>query len=201
MKSFSYALCLLLMGVGLFSKAQNFAEIKSGKNAKYTWLPEWNNYIAEEIRMEKHIFLNDSILPKEDIQLLCPNYFKATADEKIAFWVLVIAAMAKFESNFNPNSRFKEPAPLNVYSEGLLQLSYVDKANHKDLKLELDSSKNNILDPKINLQSGVKILGKQLLKRKTLFTSKHYYWSVLTNKKAEIIKFFQSNSTKFTFCK
>src|SRR5205085_11908336 len=129
---------------------------------------------------------------------LCPGFKNASVNDEKAFWALVIAAIAKYESNFNPNTRFKEPAPLNVYSEGLLQLSYGDEKNYKGVPI--DPIKKNILNPEINLTSGVIVLSTQIRKKKTLFTTKSFYWSVLTKKQKEITQFIKDHVSQLSFC-
>jgi transglycosylase-like protein with SLT domain len=135
----------------------------------------------------------------DQINALCPGFSKASDNEKKAFWVLVIAAIVKYESNFNPDTRFQEPASLNyVYSEGLLQLSYGDETRYKNMPL--DPVKKNILDPAVNLTSGVIILARQMERGKKLFTDKHFYWSVLTRKQVEIKQFIRRHLPQLQFC-
>lgn len=168
-----------------------FSKVSNGINKSFPWKYEWNYYIASEINNNREIFLNKDSLYYKDLIKLSPNYYSLSDPQKISFWTLLIASIAKFESNFNPNCRFKEDASLNnVYSEGLLQLSYGDEKRHN---IPLSTEKQNILDPETNLKSGVIIFAKQLKVRKKIFTNNHYYWSVLTNKENEIIIFFKKN--------
>src|SRR5690554_4004101 len=92
------------------------------KAGRFPWMYEWNKFIADEIIFYKERFVDNDSLYKRDLLRLCPCYYKATENQKIALWTLIFASIAKYESDFNPNTRFKEPPPLNVYSEGLLQL-------------------------------------------------------------------------------
>jgi hypothetical protein len=175
-----------------------FVEIEKGKALVYKWQPEWNKVIAEAIEKYGSILLDPESLPLTQINELCPGFKNGSANEKKAFWVLVIAAIAKYESNFDPSTRYKEGHPLYVYSEGLLQLSYGDEKNHAGLPI--DPAKQNILDPSVNLTSGVIILCNQLRKRKVLFTDKPYYWSVLSRKQADIKKFIRDHIAQLNFC-
>jgi hypothetical protein len=184
----------------LFSKsliAQTIV-INEGSSSRYRWKAEWNDYISEAIDLHGNFMLLNDSLPLTEISKLCPNFTTLDNQKKKLFWILFIASIAKYESNFNPTARFKEPPPLNVYSEGLLQLSYGDEKRYE--KLPIDTKLGNIMDPKVNLTSGVIILVKQLRVRKNLFTDKHYYWSVLTNKKAEISQFFQKHASLNSIC-
>jgi hypothetical protein len=174
-------------------------KIPAHAKSKYNWKDEWSQYAATEIRLQREVFLNDSIVPREDVLLLCPSYYTMSEQSKVNFWTLVIIAITKFESGFDPGSRYLEGAPINAYSEGLLQLSYGDENNYKGLFI--DKAKGNILDPEANLRSGVIILARQLKKKKKLFTKKSLYWSVLTKKKTEIITFFSALVDQVPGCK
>ncbi len=167
-----------------------FAVIKS--RTKLKWQTEWNRFVYDEVNRHKEVFITNPNLPKADIERLYPAFFSKTDEQKAAFWVLVIASIARFESGFDPTCSYLEPKPLNYYSLGLLQLSYIDTTAYR--LLPLNEKLKNITDPKVNLQSGVIILAKQLLKRQVLFTKKYYYWSVLSNKQEEIVAFFKANS-------
>lgn len=172
-----------------------FSKVSVGTNKK--WKYEWNYFVASEINNNRKIFIENDSLYKEDLIKLSPKYYDLTDNQKIAFWTLLIASITKFESNFDPNCRFREGASLNyVYSEGLMQLSYGDE---KRFNIPLSTEKQNILDPETNLRSGVIIFSKQLKIKNKIFLSKYYYWSVLTNKQNDIILFFQKNSKEFRF--
>ncbi|EPR67297.1 hypothetical protein [Cyclobacterium qasimii] len=138
----------------------------------YPWKYEWNKFISSEIIRHKEVFIDNDSIYKQDLVRLCPSYYNASENEKVALWTLLIASMAKFESNFNPNTRYQEPAPLNVFSEGLLQLSYGDETRYEDVPL--DPGKQNILIPEANLKTGVAIFAKQLEIRKSIFTNQHF---------------------------
>jgi hypothetical protein len=176
-----------------------FSKVNKGIKSNNTWVYEWNYFISSEILKYKDIFINNDSLYKNDILKLCPNYYSLSENNKIAVWTLLVASVAKFESNFDPNCRYKEDASLNyVYSEGLLQLSYGDETRYKNVPL--DPGEKNILMPEVNLRTGVVILARQLVIRKTIFTGKHFYWSVLTNKQNEIVKFFKDNINELNIC-
>jgi hypothetical protein len=174
-----------------------FATIESGRST-YKWYPEWNTVIADAIEAYGGILLDTEKVPMDQLKELCPEFSNADRNQRKAFWVLVIAAMAKYESNFNPNTRYKEGPPLNTYSEGLLQLSYGDEKRYS--QLPIDPAKQNILDPAVNLTSGIIILAKQIKDKKILFTTKSYYWSVLTKKQKEIKAFIKDHIDQLDFC-
>lgn len=71
----------------------------------------------------------------QDKEVFCPGYSKATPSQKANCWVLIVAAISKFESSFNPDSQFREPD--GNYSIGLLALSPGECPNapsHQSLK-------------------------------------------------------------------
>ncbi|HEX6371320.1 MAG TPA: transglycosylase SLT domain-containing protein [Longimicrobium sp.] len=113
-----------------------------------------------------------------------PGYNQLTADQQLKFWGELIVAMAKFESGWKPNVIFHEPAPLNIDSVGLLQLSYEDQPNYK---LEpLDRAKKSLEDPLVNLRCAVKIMARLVAKDRVVASGAKKqsrgaarYWSVL----------------------
>jgi hypothetical protein len=113
-----------------------------------------------------------------DIAQFCPNYARLSQADRAWAWALIISAIAKYESGFNPTVRYRERTMgrdpitgLPVYSEGLLQLSYQDaQANpdcnefdwHSDRALPPSDPRRTILDPAKNLRCGVRIMNRQV---------------------------------------
>jgi hypothetical protein len=177
----------------------SYAYAKITPNGKYSWADQWNLNISDAIDSHGTSLIDESVIPAGQMNTLCPGFYGAQPIEKKAVWALLFASIARYESGFDPNARFQEGPDLHyIFSEGLLQLSYGDEKNHKDCPI--DKSLNNILFPEINLQCGVAIMRDQLRVRKVIFTDKHYYWSVLTNKKAEITAFFKKHVDQLPFC-
>lgn len=132
----------------------------------------------------------------KDVADFCPNYSALSAEQKTSFWVYLVSAITKYESAFDPTSRMKEVGlgvdPVTkkqVYSEGLLQLSYQDALNYpfcsefnwsKDKLLAARDPKKTILDPYKNLQCGIRILNKLAAKKRLISFSGGHYWSTLT---------------------
>lgn len=101
-------------------------------------------------------------LEKGNPEQFIAGYGALAAGMKVKFWAELIVAMAKFESAWKPTTRFKEPAPLNVFSIGLLQLSYEDAAHYP---LEpLNPGAKSLEDPLVNLRCAVVILARLLEK-------------------------------------
>lgn len=104
------------------------------------------------------------------------NLFMYNPDKE--YWVNFVTACAYVESNYDRNCKYMEPSPLNYYSLGLLQLSYVDQ-NHYTF---CDLSGDKIFKVSNNLSCGLGILNKLVGKyKKPVFGSGHY-WSVLMPK-------------------
>lgn len=183
-----------------FSKDNNtdiYAKITP--NGKFAWQPDWNVFLSDAIDDHGTILVEENNIPADQMNTLCPGFFSASSMQKKAVWALLFASIARFESGFDPNAIYQEGPDLNnIFSEGLLQLSYGDEKNHENC--EINKTLQNILDPRVNLQCGVSIMRDQLKVRKVIFTDKHYYWSVLTNKKAEITAFFKKHVEQLTFC-
>lgn len=111
------------------------------------------------------------------------GYAKLSQDNRIRFWCELVIAMAWFESGWKPDTIYHEPAPLNMDSIGLLQLSYAD-AKHYPLE-PLDIARKSLQDPLVNLRCGVTILATLVAQNKTVAesTGQHKgaarYWSVI----------------------
>lgn len=131
-----------------------------------------------------------------DVEQFCPRYHTLTNHQRANFWGLLVSAMVKYESSFNPTLRYKESTmgtdPVtgqHVYSEGLLQLSYQDTqwASYcefdwsKDKHLAATDPKKTIFDPYKNLSCGIKILARQVVRRGKIAVkgSEGAYWAVL----------------------
>lgn len=110
------------------------------------------------------------VLKPTDARKFCPNGMNAHN------WVHLLAAMAKFESGFDPNQVYRESFGVN--SIGLLQLSVSDKAYGCAFKTEAD-----VKDPIKNIQCAVKILKKWVLSDGVISSGSNKggarYWSVL----------------------
>ncbi|MEK7354917.1 MAG: hypothetical protein AAB250_00610, partial [Bdellovibrionota bacterium] len=140
-----------------------------------------------------------------DVNDFCPTFSKLVTGDKIDFYVQLVAAMAKYESSFNPALRFTEAAMgtdpvtgVQVVSEGLLQLSYQDEQTYKsvappgtcdfdhaaDRAFPLNDLRRSILDPAANLTCAVVILNRQVEKFNKLAVSTGAYWAVIKTSNA-----------------
>ena len=96
----------------------------------------------------------------KDIDKFCPKYSKLNKTFKNKFWVGLLSAMAKYESNFNPQTKytekFKDKTGKKVISRGLLQIS-IESANQKRYDCKIKAAKD-LHGPATNLLCGAKIL-------------------------------------------
>lgn len=151
---------------------------------------QWSQYLMKIILEDWSSLLKGT----KDITSFCPTYNTLSTHDRANVWAQIFAAMTRYESNYNPLSRMREPGMGTdsvtrkpVYSEGLLQLSYQDTLGYKfckfdwskDKSLSATSSKKTILDPYINLHCGVGIMARQIARKGTIKVGSGAYWSVL----------------------
>lgn len=128
----------------------------------------------------------------QDIDLFCPTYKTLALDTRQTVWGELFAALAYYESGWNPKSQYTEHdlgidkvTGKPVVSEGLLQLSYGDItwATWCDFDWSADQREQSysltILNPKANLECGIGIMANQIRKYKNITLEKKVYWSTL----------------------
>lgn len=173
----------------------------------------WSTYAFKVIREEAYDSLDMAI----DADVFCPNYHHLSKDQRINFWGALVSGITKYESNYNPTTRYHESTmgtdPVTkqpVYSEGLLQLSYQDVqwATYcefdwsKDKNLKPTDPKKTIFDPNKNLRCGIKILAAQVKRTKQVLLSSGVYWAVIRKGgRYEKIDEIAAITKKLTFCK
>lgn len=136
-----------------------------------------------------------------DVAGFCPAYDTLGEEGKRAFWVSLISAMARPESNFNPDVSFNEydnctypgckddfttQDGRKVVSRGLLQLSQ-ESANgyHRFGCAIAIEDEETLHDPETNLRCGVVILARWvsadsvIAKETSPYRGGARYWSVL----------------------
>lgn len=118
----------------------------------------------------------------------CPAYATLSGEEREAFWLGLLSAMARFESGFRPATSF--PESFNdrngtpVISRGLLQLSQ-ESANSRLYNCEIGEAEE-LHDPRTNLTCGAKIMAALVTRDGTIGIQENgrwrggsAYWSVL----------------------
>lgn len=129
---------------------------------------------------------------------ICPKYNTLSRSQKIEFWVHFTSALVKPESGYKPTDRMRESTfgkpdsvtKEQVYSEGLLQLSYQDMKSYpnecggvfdweRDSRISRTSEQKTIFDPMRNLYCGLRILDRTVAKKQAVFFDDNNYWAVL----------------------
>ena len=156
-----------------------------------TWDPQWDAFI--ENALPPPMLSRD--VPR-DVRLFCPRFYDMSDVDKRTFWAYFFQALAGAEAGLNPETRIRHTEPevavtdkvtgRQVRSEGLLQLTYEDRDRYgcdfdweADRHLPAKDPKKSILQPKNNLECGVKILSHQILDQHKGVVSRTSYWSTL----------------------
>ncbi|MGA2649359.1 MAG: hypothetical protein ABSF28_02495 [Terracidiphilus sp.] len=159
---------------------------------KPSWDPAWDKIVEEALPAE---MLSSSRVARA-VKPFCPRYAWMNDTDKRAYWAYFFQALAGAEAGLEPtaDARHSEPevavidpvSKRRVRSEGLLQLTYVDAKRYgcdfdweKDKQLKEKDPDKTILQPKNNLQCGIRILRAQLIDRRKPLAWRKSYWSTL----------------------
>ena len=155
------------------------------------WNPQWDQIIEKALPPE----MLSSQVPR-GVRRFCPRFYEMGETDKRAFWAYFFQALAGAEAGLNPNTSVHHIKPeaakrdempgVAMRSEGLLQLAYADHKRYGcdfdwqlDRALKANDPAKTILQPKNNLECGVKILVNQtIVQHKPLLTPSGY-WSTL----------------------
>jgi hypothetical protein len=165
--------------------------IKKVELGQDTWDPAWDKIIEEAIPAS----MLSARVP-HDVRRFCPSFYKMGDADKRAFWAYFFQALAGAEAGLDPTTRVRHTEPevavrdkvtgRMVRSQGLLQLTYEDARRYgcdfdwkTDRKLKPDDPDKTILQPKNNLECGVKILAQQIIDMHKPLFSNSGYWSTL----------------------
>jgi len=155
------------------------------------WDIEWDKIIELAIPAE----MISRQVPR-DVRRFCPRFYDMDEADKRAFWAYFFQALAGAEAGLEPGTRVRHTDPevavtdkitgRQVRSEGLLQLTYEDKQRYgcnfdwgRDKEMKADDPEKTILQPKNNLECGIKILDGQIIKHRKPLLSQSSYWSTL----------------------
>jgi len=111
---------------------------------------QWTGYLVQALAASPLL-----LTVPADVSIFWVGYRTAAKDGREQFWVMFVSAIAKEESNFDPDCVFQEPFPLNQKSIGLMQLSLSDTSYSCEFLTD-----NDIKDPRKNLQCAVRIISK-----------------------------------------
>jgi hypothetical protein len=155
------------------------------------WNVEWDKIVELAIPPE----MVSRQVPR-DVRRFCPRFYDIAEADKRAFWAYFFQALAGAEAGLKPTTRVRHTEPevavtdkvtgRAVRSEGLMQLTYQDQQRYgcdfdwqQDRTLKADDPAKTILQPKNNLECGVKILTNQIVEQKKPLLSQSSYWSTL----------------------
>ncbi len=155
------------------------------------WNPEWDKLIEQSLPA-------DLLSSKRERQVrdLCPRFNQMSEVDRRAFWAYFFQALAGAEAGLEPTTNVRHsdpevavPDPVThriARQEGLLQLAYMDSQRYgcdfdfeKDKALLEHDPERTILQPKNNLECGIKVLDKQLIANHQTLLSKSSYWVTL----------------------
>jgi hypothetical protein len=131
----------------------------------------------------------------KDVRRFCPRFYDMGETDERVFWAYFFQALAGAEAGLNPNTSVRHTKPegesrdevtgMPIRSEGLLQLAYADQKRYGcvfnwqvDRALKANDAAKTILQPKNNLEFGVKIVNQTIVQHKPLLT-RSGYWSTL----------------------
>jgi hypothetical protein len=155
------------------------------------WNPQWDQIIEKALPPE----MLSSQVP-HDVRRFCPRFYEMGETDKRAFWAYFFQALAGAEAGLNPNTSVRHTEPeiakpdkvsgMAMRSEGLLQLAYADQKRYgcdfnwqADRALKANDPAKTILQPKNNLECGVKILVNQIIVQHKPLLTRSGYWSTL----------------------
>jgi hypothetical protein len=155
------------------------------------WDPEWDKIVEQALPAE----MLSTKVPR-DVRRFCPRFYEMSEVDKRAFWAYFFQALAGAEAGLEPTTRVRHTEQAvavkdgvtgrAVRSEGLLQLTYEDQKRYgcdfdweADKTRKADDPAKTILQPKNNLECGVKILQKQIIDARKPLLSQTGYWSTL----------------------
>lgn len=203
MKLFDRKWCFLLvlmalMAMALVPQAQTTKpapatpiDEKKAELGGTPWNPEWDRIIEKALPSE----MLSSQVPR-DVRRFCPRFYDMGETEKRAFWAYFFQALAGAEAGLNPTTRTHHTEPevanrdevsgMSGRTEGLLQLTYADEKRYgcdfnwqADRTLKPNDPSKTILQPKNNLECGVKILANQIIVLHKPLLTRSAYWSTL----------------------
>jgi hypothetical protein len=166
-------------------------DVKRSEIGGPMWDPAWDKIIELAIPPE---MLNAQIA--RGVRQFCPAFATISEADKRAFWAYFFQALAGAEGGLKttavarhsqPEMQVKDSVSGTVgRTQGLLQLTYEDQKRYgcnfdfeADRKLAANDPGRTILQPKNNLECGIKILEQELVEQHKPLLSRTQYWSTL----------------------
>jgi hypothetical protein len=148
------------------------------------WNPLWDQIIEKALPPA----MLSSQAPR-GVRRFCPRFYEMDQTDQRTFWAYFFQALAGAEASLNPNTTVLHTeldGAIVQRSEGLLQLAYADHQRYGcdfnwavDRALKANDPSKTILQPKNNLECGVKILFHQVIVQRKPLLSRSGYWSTL----------------------
>ena len=173
----------------------------------------WSKFILGLLQNDANSIVEKS----DDMKVFCPTYAHLSKTQRFNVAAMLVSAIAKFESDFDPLSRSTETnlgtdpvTGKQVVSEGLLQLSYQDTMGRSYCQFDWNADKNlgdkdprkTILNPFKNLRCGLLILAEQVDRYGSLIIEQGNYWAVIRkNGKFQKIHEISQLVQTLTYCK
>jgi hypothetical protein len=181
----------LCIGIGTPSRAQAIKpvpptpiDIKKVELGGTPWNSQWDQIIENALPPE----MLSSQVPR-GVRRFCPRFYEIATADKRTFWAYFFQALAGAEAGLNPTTSVRHRDPeraVAMRSEGLLQLAYADHKRYgcdfnwqADRALKANDPAKTILQPKNNLECGVKILVNQIIVQRKPLLTRSGYWSTL----------------------
>jgi hypothetical protein len=155
---------------------------KKEELGKPAWDPQWDAVVETALPAE---MLSSRM--ERGVRQFCPRFNRMSESDRRAYWAYFFQALAGAEAGLEPEVAVKDSVTKrSVRSEGLLQLTYMDAERYgcdfdwdRDKQLPEKDPDKTILQPKNNLECGIKIMRNQLVDRRKPVVSKSSYWSTL----------------------
>jgi hypothetical protein len=155
------------------------------------WNPKWDEIIEKALPSA----MLSAQVPK-DVRRFCPRFYEMGETDKRTFWAYFFQALAGAEAGLNPNTNVgqgnragakdDEVSGVAMRSQGLLQVAYADLQRYgcefnwkMDRLRKANDPAKTILQPKNNLECGVKILANQIIVQHKPLLTRSGYWSSL----------------------
>lgn len=140
----------------------------------------WTKSLIEEIKT------NFTVLDTaKDINQFCPKYRVLSLEQKYQAWGEFFVALALYESSWDPTETDQdmgEEGDLDTYSDGLFQVSSVDRVNYKLQKVLPHYTHKELLTVEPNIKLAMALMSRQITLQKKICVSSDVYWSTLSCK-------------------
>lgn len=161
-------------------------DVKKAELGEPPWNPQWGRIVEKAVP--------PAMLSRQvpgDVRRFCPRFYEMSMTNQRTFWAYFFQALAGAEADLNPDAvahhrKREREIGIERRSEGLLQLAYEDRKRYgcdfsiqMDRGLGVDNPERTILQPRNNLECGVKILDDQIIVHHRPLLTRRSYWSPL----------------------